>query len=150
MTIQETRKHLIRRFYDEAWGRGDFAIIDELFAADYASVLPGTGLGPEAARADVSAVRATFSDLKIAIDDLVADGDTVIVRGLVTGTDTGGFMGRPPTGRTVTYWAVRSYYFTGDRISSCWFGGDSLGLMIQLGMIPSPWPAAEAADASET
>ncbi len=143
--IEDARKYLIRRLFDEAWSRGDFAVIDELFADDYIAPLPGSPPGPEGERRHVAMIRAPFPDLQVTVDDVVAEGETVVARASISGTDTGGFLGRPPTGRRVTYWDVIFFRFTGDRITACWGGADWLGLMIQLGVIPSPWPA-EAAD----
>jgi predicted ester cyclase len=141
--MDDARKHLIRRFYDEAWSRGDFGVTDQLFAGDYIAPLPGSPPGPEGERRHVAMIRAVLPDLQVTINDVVAEGETVVARVSISGTDTGGFLGRPPTGRRVTYWAVTFFRFTGDRISAYWAGADMLGLMIQLGVIPSPWPPAE-------
>jgi predicted ester cyclase len=146
--IDDARKQLIRRFYDEAWSRGDFAVTDELFAGDYTAPLPGSPPGAEGERRHVAMIRAVLPDLKVTIDDLVGEGETVVARVSIHGTDRGGFLGRPPTGRRVTYWGVTFFRFTGDRISACWAGADMLGLMIQLGVLPSPWPEEEPDTAS--
>ena len=143
MTIDDARKHLIRRFYEEAWTRGEFGVIDHLFAGDYICSFPGSPPGPEGERRHVAMMRATSPDLQVTVDDLVAEGETVMARLSLSGTDTGGFLGRPPTGRRVTYWAVTVFRFTGDQVSACWAGADMLGLMIQLGVLPSPWQAQE-------
>ncbi len=147
--IEDARKHLIRRFYDEAWSQGDFGVIDQLFAGDYLAPLPGSPPGPEGERRHVAMIRATSPDLQVTVQDLVAEGETVVARISLSGTDTVGFLGRPPTGRRVTYWAVAFFRFTGDRVSACWTGADMLGLMIQLDILPSPWPAEEPETASQ-
>jgi predicted ester cyclase len=147
--MEDTRKHLIRRFYDEAWSRGELGVIDELFAGDYRAPLPGSPPGPEGERQHVTWIRAAFPDLQVTVDDLAAEGETVVARESLSGTDTGGFLGRPPTGRRVTFWGVTFFRFTGERVSACWAGADMLGLMIQLGVLPSPWPAEEPDTASQ-
>ena len=134
----DARKRLIRRLYDEAWNRGDFGVIDELFAGDYRAPLPGAPPGPAGERRHLAMIRATFPDLRVTLDDLVAEGETVVARGSMAGTDSGGFQGHPPTGRRVTFWGVSVFRFSGERVSACWTGANMLGLMIQLGIIPSP------------
>jgi predicted ester cyclase len=146
--IDDARKQLIRRFYEEAWSRGEFGVIDELFAADYQGPLPGSPPGPEGERRHLAVIRSTFPDLQVTIDDLIAEGETVVARGSMSGTDTGGFQGYPPTGRRVTFWGVTVFRFSGDRITASWTGADMLGLMIQLGVIRSPWSEAESGTAA--
>ena len=141
--IEDARKHLIRRLFDEAWSRGDFGVIDELFAGDYRAPPSGLPPGPERERRHAAMIRATCPDLWVAVEDPVAEGETVVARISLSGTETGGFLGRPPTVRRVTYGAVAFSRFAGERISACWTGADMLGLMVQLGVLPSPWPAEE-------
>jgi predicted ester cyclase len=137
----DTREDLIRRLYAEAWSRGDFGVLDELFAPDYAAPLPGAPPGPESERRHIAMVRAAFPDLRATLEELVAGVGTVAARWIMTGTDTGGFMGRAPTGRRATFWGVDFFRFAEGRVSKAWVGVDMLGLMIQLGILPSPWPA---------
>jgi predicted ester cyclase len=139
----DVRKALIRRLYEEAWSRGDLAVIEELFASNYVGPMPNVPPGPEGERRHVAMIRGVFPDLQVALEELVAEGDLVAARSTMTGTDTGGFMGREPTGQRVTFWGIDFFHFAGDRITSGWAGVDMLGLMIQLGILPSPWPAAE-------
>ena len=58
----------------------------------------------------------------------------------MTGTDTGGLKGRPPTGRSVRAWGVEHLGIRDGRIVSDWLGVDWLGILVQLGAIPNPWP----------
>ena len=144
----DARKACIRRLYDEVWNQGNLTIADELFAGDYASPLPGAPPGPEGEKRHVAMLRATFPTLRITVDELVAEGDTVAARWTMVATDTGGFMGRAPTGKCATFWGVHFFRFAGDRIAACWVGVDMLGLMVQLGVVPSPWqPEAPGIDA---
>ena len=57
------------------------------------------------------------------------------------GTDTGGYVGRAPTGRSVEEWAVTIMHFEGDKVVREWIGADKLGLFIQLGVLDDPWQA---------
>jgi predicted ester cyclase len=141
MTAEE-RKALIRRFYDEAWNRGEYGVIDELFASAFVAPTPEASAGPESERRHVATIRAVFPDLRVQVEELVAEGETVVVRWTMTGTDTGGFMGRPPTGREAQFWGVDFFRFAGRRIAASWTGVDMLGLMVELGIVPSPWRVA--------
>jgi steroid delta-isomerase-like uncharacterized protein len=139
----DARKDLIRRFYEEAWSRGELAVIEELFADDYVTPLPNAPSGPAGERQHVAMIRAAFPDLQLVVQELVAEGETVAARWTMSGTNSGSFMGRAPTDQQISVWGVDFFHFTGDRISSGWVGVDMLGLMIQLGVLPSPWPAEE-------
>jgi len=76
----------------------------------------------------------------VVVEDLIVAGDTVVLRFTFRGTDTGGHMGRAPTGRTVEVWAVTIMHFEGDKVVREWIGADNLGLFTQLGVLDSPWP----------
>jgi predicted ester cyclase len=71
-------------------------------------------------------------------------GDQAVLRFTLRGRDTGGYAGRPPTGRVVQEWAVNIMRFEGDRVVSEWMGADKLGLFVQLGVIGDPWPVTAA------
>ena len=66
--------------------------------------------------------------------------DTAILRVTFRGTDTGGYVGRAPTGRPVQEWAVTIMHFEGDKVVKEWIGADKLGMFIQLRVLADPWP----------
>ena len=78
---------------------------------------------------------------------MIVAGDTVVLKGALRGTDTGGHLGRPPTGRAIDDWVVHIMHFEGDGVVSEWIGADNLGLFIQLGVIDDPWPTMAQAPA---
>jgi len=84
---------------------------------------------------------AAFPDLHLDVEELIVAGDTVVVRLTFRGTDTGGYVGRPPTRRPVEEWVVDIMHFEGDRVVREWIGADKLGLFIQLGVLDDPWPS---------
>jgi predicted ester cyclase len=142
-------KAQVRRLYDEVWNQGHLAIADELFADEYVAPGATTPTGPEGEKRHVAMLRAAFPDLRLAVEEMAAEGDRVAVRWTMTATDDGGFMGRAPTGQHFSVWGVHFFRFAGARIAAGWTGVDMLGLMIQLGMVPSPWPAAGASASGE-
>jgi len=72
----------------------------------------------------------------------------VVLRGTFRGTDTGGRLGRPSTGRAVEDWIVDIMHFEGDKVVNEWIGADNLGLFIQLGVLDDPWPTQVVAPAA--
>ena len=71
-------------------------------------------------------------------DDLIADGDAVVVRRTMRGTHQGEFMGFGPTGRAVTFSGIWLARLNGGRLQEQWVSFDALGLLRQLGAIPEP------------
>ena len=81
-----------------------------------------------------------FPDLRVDIEEVILTTDTVVLRSTFRGTDTGGYVGRLPTGRSVYEWVVTIMHFEGERVDQEWIGADKLGLFIQLGVVNDPWP----------
>jgi DNA-binding MarR family transcriptional regulator len=77
-----------------------------------------------------------FPDLRVTAEDVIAEGDKVVVRNSVTGTHQGEYMGVPPTGRSVTYDEIFIARFSDGRIAETWGVVDVLSQMRQLGAIP--------------
>jgi predicted ester cyclase len=75
-------------------------------------------------------------DLHLTIEDLIAEGDKVVSRNVVTGTHQGEYMGLPPTGKSVTYNEIFIVRFVNGRIAETWGVVDVLSQMRQLGAIP--------------
>jgi predicted SnoaL-like aldol condensation-catalyzing enzyme len=90
LTIEEN-KRLVARFLDEVYNRGNLAVADELLADDYTShnQLAIEVLGPEGIKVAAQAQRAAFPDQETIIDEMIAEGDLVVVRGRDRGTHSG-------------------------------------------------------------
>src|SRR4051812_31593649 len=97
---------LARRLYDEVWNAAHYEVADELFHRDFAYFAAPGLRGPEAKLAAIRRYRSSCPDLHIHIDEMIVQGDRVAVRWTLTGTDTGGLAGRPPTGRSIAAWGV--------------------------------------------
>ena len=74
-----------------------------------------------------------FPDLRVSVEDVIAEGDKVVSRNSVTGTHRGEYMGVPPTGRSVTYDEIFIVRFANGRIAETWGVVDVLSQMRQLG-----------------
>jgi predicted ester cyclase len=132
----------VRRYYHEAFVARNWDYLRQLIAP-HASVPDGGGA--EAKIAALGAALAGFTDVSIDIHHLVECGNQVAVHFVFNATDTGGFMGRPPTRLRLSAWGVEFWRFEGEQVVEDWAGVDYLGMFIQLGVVPSPWPAATSA-----
>jgi len=80
---------------------------------------------------------AAFTDGGITLEEIVAEGDMVVVRWRMHGTHTGEYMGVPPTGKVITNHGMSMYRIAGGKIVEDWAVMDMLGVMQQLGLVPS-------------
>jgi predicted ester cyclase len=136
----EVNKASMRRFYDEVFNKKNTAAIDEFIdpnQVDHAAP-PGTPGGLEGARQTVTMYLTAFPDLYFTVEDHIAEGDKVVARLTVRGTQQGVFMGIPPTGKHVTVTAIDINRFAGGKSVEHWLNMDTLGLLQQLGVVPMP------------
>jgi predicted ester cyclase len=131
------RQTQVRNFVRDVWNGRDYEAAADLYADNYVNPF---GTGPSARAEPIRRYHASFPDLHVDIEELIVAGDTVMARITLRGTDTGGHLGRAPTGRAMQTWAVDIMHFEGDRVVSEWIGADNLGLFVQLGAVDDPWP----------
>jgi steroid delta-isomerase-like uncharacterized protein len=134
----EENKALVQRFYEEVLNKGNLGVIDELLSADVVdnSVAPGTVSGIEGAKQMIGMYRAAFPDIDVTIEDLIAEGDKVVSRYTLRGTQKGSFMGIAPTGKKITLTGIAVDRIFGGKCVEHWENFDQLGMMQQLGVIP--------------
>jgi predicted ester cyclase len=131
------------RHFVEEWNKGKaaaMAVIDETVATNIVSHRE-TGEeihGLKDFKQLVSGIFDAFPDIHWTIDDMVSEGDKVAVRFTLTGTHKGVYMGVPPTNKKGTMWAIEILRFVGGKSVESWSRMDTLGLMQQLGVIPTP------------
>ena len=82
-----------------------------------------------------------FPDLQFTIEDMVAEGDFVVVRHTTRGTHQGNFRGIPPTGKQVSGTGMFIDRIVNGKAVEQWINGDDLGLLQQLGVVPTPGQA---------
>jgi len=128
----------VRRYYQEAFVARNWDYVRELIAPDATTV---DGIGPESKIGPLAAVLGGLTDVHVAIEHLVEGGNQVAAHFVLTALDTGGFVGRPATGRRFSMWGVEFWRFAGEQVVDEWIGTDWLGTFIQLGVVPSPWPS---------
>jgi steroid delta-isomerase-like uncharacterized protein len=133
---EDANKALVRRFYEEVWGRGNLDVADEVFAGEYERHDFRGGEpepGPEGQKRIAAAFRAAFPDLSWQIDFILAEGELVAGRWTATGTHLGTWAGIGPTGRAMRFSGINVFRFSDGRVVEIWNHRDDLGLMQQLG-----------------
>jgi steroid delta-isomerase-like uncharacterized protein len=139
MTIEDNTA-LVRRLF-EALNRGIVdvnALRPDAFAPHEVSHVAGRPLD-YTAHADFDAkLFAAFPDLQFMPDDLLAHGEQVVARFTARGTQTGVFQGIPATGRPAAVSGIAIYRLAGGKVVEQWLEYDQLGLLQQLGVIPTP------------
>ena len=107
--------------------------------ADYVGHVPGFPPFDNAGwKQFVWGFSASFPDLHLTVEDTVSEGDKVAARITFRGTHRGEFMGIPPTGRQVTFSSMEMNCIVGGRVAEHWVVLDVLGLLQQLGAVPTP------------
>jgi steroid delta-isomerase-like uncharacterized protein len=130
---------IVRRFLDEAYNKRNLAIGDELLADDCIfHALPKAIQGIAGWKLYATAFLTAFpEDLQVTVDDSFTNADKVAVRWTAQGTHRGPLRGIAPTGKQVKWLGVALYYFSGGKIKEIWGLNDALGMMQQIGAIPS-------------
>jgi len=137
----EQNKAMARQMIEEIFSRGDLSRVDEYLAPDFVEreeLPPGLPGGREGVKQLTAILRSAFPDFKASIDDLVAEGDKVVIRQTWRGTHKGEFMGVPPTGKSVSFGVIDILRIAGGKVVEHWGLMDSMSLMQQLGAGPMP------------
>ena len=134
--IAEDRKMLVRRMFEDIWDRGSLAAVDELLSSDFVRHGPSSLEGDISGRGGftqlVTMYRTAFPDLRVPIEQQVAEGDLVVTRWTAKGTHGGDLQGIAPTGRPINVQGVLIDRVAGGQIQEEWAVYDSLGLMQQV------------------
>jgi predicted ester cyclase len=135
----EDNKVLVRRFVDEVQSAGNIDLIDEICSPEFVnhSAPPGIPADCEGIKIVTAMFRRAFPDSYFTVEDMVAEGDKVATRKTFHGTHEGEFMGIPPSGRSVSMGLMDIVRIFEGRVVEHWSMGDTLGMMQQLGVIPS-------------
>jgi steroid delta-isomerase-like uncharacterized protein len=141
--MAQSNKDVVRRYYDEVLNGADVALLDDLALAEYIEhdPLPGQGEGRQGFKDRVTMIVTAFGQ-KFTIEDVIAEGDRVVVRWTGSGTHVGDFMGIPPTGRSFTIAGIDIHRIENGRMAEHWHVVDQLSLMGQLGLIPQAQESA--------
>jgi steroid delta-isomerase-like uncharacterized protein len=138
--MSEENKAFVRRYFEEIWDKGNLDVIDELFSTNFVRHGPtateGEVRGLEEFKGLVSMYHSAFPDLRVPIEDLIAEGDRVVTRWTARGTHQGELMGNAPTGNQASVTGILVDRISGGKIEEEWVDYDTLHLMQQIGGVP--------------
>lgn len=134
----ETNKRLARAFFEEIWNQGDESAIDRYIPLDAKGNDPDFGSGREGFKAQWRKWREAFPDLHFEIVDLIAEGDKVLTRWVLTGTHQGEYLGVPATGKSIRVEGMSFDRIQDGLVAEGFDGWDALGMRQQLGVYEGP------------
>jgi steroid delta-isomerase-like uncharacterized protein len=142
---QDRNNVTLKKFYDEAIGKGNVDVIDEVMAEDFVhhgdALFPYIG-GSAAIKAGVAGVKSAFPDGKTVIEETVSEGDIVVSRLSWTGTHLGPMMGAAPTGKKMSWKGISTYRFNEDGlIVERWANQDVVPMLMEMGILPKMGPS---------
>lgn len=144
-SVSEGNKAVMRRIYEEIFNEGKLELADELAAPDMVNhTAPGAPRGPEPVKKLVAMLRGAFPDHRIDIEEMIAEGDKVVMLNTYSGTHEGEFMGIAPSGKRFVQRQVHVMRFADGKAVEHWGLRDDLGQLQQLGVVPSPEKEARA------
>ena len=130
---------LARRIFDDVINKRNLDLLDELAAPDYIehNPLPGQRTGIDGLRDRYTILFNAF-DFQFTIDDVIAEGDKVVLRWTHAGTHVGEFLGMPATGRSYRTTGIEIWRVEDGKLVEHWDVVDVFGQLMQLGLIPQP------------
>ena len=137
----EQNKALVRHMLEETFNRGNIDHFDEIMAPDFVEheeLPPGMDV-----KQMTMMLRSAFPDFKATIDDLIAEGDKVVIRQTWSGTQKGEFMGVPPTGKSISINVIDIIRIAEGQFVEHWGVMDQMAMMQQLGVMPAPGAGGE-------
>lgn len=136
----EENKAVVRRWREEVFNQKNLTAFDESFDSDCIvhGFPPDVPANREGAKHFMGSYVAAFPDLKSTIEDMIAEGDKVVQRFSSIGTQHEAFMGIPASGKRVTFTGIDIMRMADGKVCEMWHETDSLGVLLQLGVIPMP------------
>src|SRR5829696_8998648 len=140
--MSQENKALTRRSW-EIVAKGSLETLDDALQEVYAHTIvmhePDENVrGIEGLKQFVSMIRSAIPDLRITLEDDIAEGDKVVSRWRAQGTHQGELMGRAPTSNELMITGITIHRIEEGKIVEEWENWDALGLMQQIGAVPSP------------
>ena len=113
---------LARRYIEEVFNKGEVGAIDELVATDFTEHDPYAGQAPgiEGEKQAVRNLRSAFPDLHLAIDEIISQGEHVVVQVTARGTQNGEFQGTPASGAPIAETQVHMLRCVGGKCVEHW------------------------------
>lgn len=136
----QNNSNIVRQFIEDVLNQGKIDAAGQFFWDDMVEQVPFPGQGPglEGLKDVLRELKAAFPDIHWTIHEQISEGDKVLSRFEWTGTHRGVFLGVPATDRAVRVWGMVIDRFQGQKIKDTRIIMDTLGLMMQLGVVPKP------------
>ena len=134
-------KAVVRQLIEEVINQNNLSLGEQLMAADiieHEELPPGIPSGIEGTKIMFTMLQSAFPDFNATINDLIAEGDKVVVYMTWSGTQHGEWMGMPPSGKPISVSVIDIYRMAGGQIVEHWGMMDSMAMMQQLGAMPAP------------
>ena len=140
----DDNKAIVRRFIEEVFNQRNVEAVDTYMASDYVDYVIPPGVPPtrEGFKQFISMFLAAFPDFHYTIEDEIAEGDKVVNRLTARGTQQGELQGIPATGKQATWSEIHIGRMAGGQLVEHWGSIDQLGMLQQLGVIPTPGQAS--------
>ena len=138
--MSEENKIISKKVYEEVWVKGNLDAVDELFADDFVnhSQPPNLPQGREGFKMLAGGYQAAFPNMKMVVEDTLADGDRVVIRWISTGKHEGEFNGIAATDKDVRVTGISIDRISGGKVAESWGEFDLAGLLMQLGAVSAP------------
>ena len=133
----ERNKELVRRVIEQAMNRGNLSVAEELIATDYVyrEATAGEKRGREGFRHLIIAYRTGFPNVRVKVDQQVAEGEWVATRWTATRAHPGNFLDPPPTNKRVAVQGIVISRIVDGKVVEEFECYDALGMMRQLGAV---------------
>ena len=136
----EENKAIVRRFLEGIFTQGNPDVVDGLAAPGFVVHDPSSEAGEvdaEGVKGSIAWSHGAFPDLRVTIEDQVAEGGKVATRWTVRGTHRSEMMGAAATGNRVTFTGTQTDFISGGKIVESWSNWDTLGMLRQIGAVPT-------------
>lgn len=142
----EQNKAIFRAIPEKVVNTGNLDAADHYFAQDFVDHTTPAGLpnGLAGFKAYITRLRSAFPDVHFTVEDVVAEGETVVVRATARGTMTGDFLEMKATGKTATWTEIHIGRLADGKVVEHWATIDQLGMLQQLGLAATPEQQAVA------
>ena len=141
----EANKKLVRSLIEEVMNKRQPDAVDRFLVADFVEHNPNIPQGLAGRKQFVASVLAGFSDYHGEIDQILAEGNMLVVRILWTGTQDGPFLGLPPSGNKLRFYTADFIRIDNGKLAEHWDVVDSLPRTVALGLVPAPKPTKQPA-----
>ena len=139
--LTDDNKALVQRFYEEVINQKNLAALDQFVAPNAVNHTVPLGL-PQGPNQFLTMHLNAFPDMKVTVEDLLADGDKVVALVSIRGTQQGAFRAVSPTGKPITVMGINIFRIVNGKMVEHWGLVDRIGALQQLGVVPQSGPVS--------